>query len=174
MIEIDATTGAETSMFVGKISAAVYVFTYDYVNDIYYIMPNATTAAYQGNTGYNLWQVDNNGDWITGYTLTGITQNVLQGLEIDIPSQKLYFIEGGVQRKLRCVDISTGNLDTTWDNNTEAFRFTLGTTNRGTKALSIATGNKLLFISSFISYGVSGYNRLIRLNPDGTSNTTTT
>lgn len=177
LIEIDATTKAETSLFTGKSVSGIRSFYYDSPSGYYFVVPAATTDAYQGNTGYNVWILDFNANWIGGIVVPGISQSLIYRIDYNGNTDQL-FLAGQTPTAapgLTCINLTSGTIDATFASNYGTGLRDSVFSSTGNNFMAISPSNKIYVVGGFDTFNsTQRYNFIMRLNPDGTSNTTTT
>ena len=169
IIEIDKNTGLNTGFFGTGFSGIVNDITYDTINNKYYVLTN-DTISYQGNPASQIHIIDGTTglELQRGNSQTGVVPQVIS---IDIPNNHLYMARNTPGTNLFRSNLTTLALDTTFNNNVGSMN--LGTSATGRKQIFV-DGSKIYFTGQFTFIYGQNFNRIVRINPDGTSNTITT
>lgn len=167
VIEIDSTTGLDTGLFGSGFNNVVNDVVYDTANDEYYFLTN-DNVSYQGGLTRQIHVVDNTGTEINnGNIQTGTVPHVLY---FDKTNLSMYMGRSSFGNiNYWKFDPTTLAVDTTWSGN-------IGVSNYGTTAAGqaqiVGDGSHIYLTGRFTSMNSINYNRIYRVNLDGTSNTT--
>jgi hypothetical protein len=172
IVEINSTTGVATALFGTGSSIQIYDFAQDSSGNYYFLM-DTFPGTFNGSTFTSrLVKVDSSGNMIPTATWgsgVGAFSGFVLSLFLDEPNGWIYLIGAGTDTPRR-VSLSTGIIDQVW---TDQQKIILGITQQfNSNAIYVDNNNKVYIGNDFTIYQSAGYNRFIRLNPDGTSNTT--
>jgi hypothetical protein len=166
IIEIDATTGANTGLFGTGFDNAVADIAYDSVNNIYYVLTEIQIK-YQGGTAGQIHEIDGATGLIIRTAII-VSGGVQLTLTMDFSNDHLYIGKSNLTAGsfIRGF-ISTLTADTTF--NTNLFGLNAGPTSAGRKDVVIY-GQKPYFVGNFTSVYNQNYNHIVRTNSNGTNN----
>jgi hypothetical protein len=172
IIEVDGITGLDTGLFGTGSSVSIRDLTKDSSGN-YYISMGSNSGTFNGSSFTSpIIKVDSSGNLVSGWGV-GAGSFVLGSghITIDETNGWLYTSYIGSDYPRRLV-LATGDIDTTWTNLQQT---NLGVSSQATSRMFyVDPSNKVYFVGGYTILQSHGYNRFIRLNPDGTSNTTTT
>lgn len=167
IVEIDRNTGLNTGLFGSGFNGGVARdITYDPIADIYYVITQAATNTYQGGPAGWLHAIDGSGSLISSSSPFTVSQPPL-GIFGDFTNGYLYITWNALNRYSR-VDVTTLTQDTTWYNNIGVVNSAIFQPGRIFAALN--TDDKVYITGQFTSFFGQNYNRIVRLNQDGTTN----
>jgi hypothetical protein len=174
IVEVNSSTGAKTALFGTGSNSVINDIIQDSLGN-YYMICNSLTPTFNGTLLSSVViKVDSSGNAVptaTWGTSQGSWLNTPSSMTLDETNGWIYLF--GTTDSPRRISLSTGNIDSVW---TAQQQVILGnTTQLGSKSVFVDPDtNKVLIGQSFSIIQSTPYNRFIRLNPDGTSNTTTT
>jgi hypothetical protein len=174
IVEVNSSTGAKTALFGSGCNSGMQDIKQDSLGN-YYIITTSETPIFNGTSLSSLViKVDSSGNAVPTATWgsgQGSFFNTPSSITLDETNDWIYLF--GLGDSVRRISLSTGNIDSVW---TAQQQVILGnTTQVGAKSVFVdADTNKVLIGQNFTIIQGQPYNRFIRLNPDGTSNTTTT
>lgn len=177
IVEIDHNTGLKTALFGSGCSTLIRDIKTDAPGN-YYIQTQQNVSSYTFNgitipIGRGLIKVDSSGvvDLTWGVGMSGFSQ-AASNIYVDNINGFVYLGGAGTNIPRRLL-LSNGDIDTAWTSQQQLVF--------GAQTLQSAKGiyvdditNKVLIGNNFTIIQGQPYNSFIRLNPDGTSNTTTT
>jgi hypothetical protein len=174
IVEIDATTGAKTALFGTGSNLQLNDIKQDSLGN-YYIISQGSPV-FNGTTLTTIiFKVDSAGNAVPTATWgsgAGVFSGGATSLYLDEPNGWIYIMGGTATQIPRRVSLSTGAIDTTWTTQQQITLNLAGQLN--SNAIYVDNNNKVYIGNDFTLWQSVGYNRFVRLNPDGTSNTTTT
>lgn len=166
IVEIDPTTGNNTGLFGTGFGATVMnEVAYDPSTGYYYCVGNLTMS-YQGGSQSFIYVLDSTGAVVSSTAPFVSTLNCF-GIYGDFANDALY-LAFSAPTGFRKVIISTWSEDTTWATNRGVINGT-STYNAGKFAITDASA-KTYIGGTFTRYNNQNYNRIIRLNSNGTTN----
>ena len=172
IVEIDATTGLATALFGTGANGNINDITQDSSGN-YYIAMSLATGTFNGSSYTSrIIKVDSSGNMIPSATWgsgVGAFSISPTSLFLDEPNGWLYIIGHGTDQPRRVV-LSTGIIDQVWTDQQELI--VNATQQLYGNSLYVDNNNKVYIGNDFTVFQSAGYNRFIRLNSDGTSNTT--
>jgi hypothetical protein len=176
IVEIDHTTGAPTSLFGTGSNFGLRDIKMDSLGN-FYILSTSFGGTFNGQsyTSLAVIKVDSSGNLVPPATWganQGSWNVAASNLYLDEVNGWIY-LTGSQTDKVRRLDLATGDQDTTWGNQQQTI-FGMAQYTAAKNVLVDYNTNKVLIGNNFYIFQGTPYNRLIRLNPDGTSNTTTT
>jgi hypothetical protein len=166
IVEINATTGANTGLFGTGFDNEVADIAYDSVNNIYYALTEIQIK-YQGGTAGQIHEIDGSTGLILRTAII-VTGGVQTSIKLDLSNNHLYISKsnltaGSFVRGF----ISTLTPDTTF--NTNLFGLNGGSNTAGREVVALY-GQKPYFVGIFTSVYNQNYNHIVRTNSNGTNN----
>jgi hypothetical protein len=175
IVEINHTTGAKTALFGSGCSTQVRDIRMDSSGN-FYIVASTLSNTFNGTTiSSPVFKVDSSGNAVPLLTWganQGTYNTAPSTIYLDEINGWLYLMGTQPQLFPRRLSLATGDIDTTWTNQQQT-QFA-GVGSNGARNFYVDGNNKVLIGNQFTIIQGQPYNRFIRLNPDGTSNTTTT
>lgn len=166
IVELNSTTGNNVGTFgTGFGSTTVNDVVQDPVTGYYYVVGN-TNSSYQGGPTSWIHVIDSTGTLVTSTPPFVSTTNCFN-ISADWTNDALY-VAFGNPNNFRKIILSTYTEDTTWKTN-------LGVVNNtsSTNACEFTTTDQYgrqYIVGSFTSFFGQNFNRIVRLNPNGTNN----
>lgn len=172
IVEVDSTTGLKTALFGTGCSITIGDIVQDSLGN-YYIATNGSGTFNGTAFALQIVKIDTTGNVVPSATWGG-TQGFWGAapvnLYLDEANGWLYAM-GSASNSPRRLSLSNGALDSTWTNQQQIVN-PAGQAVSG-KPFYVDGNNKVIVMGGFTIFQTTGYNRFIRLNTNGTSNTTT-
>lgn len=172
IIEIDSVTGLNTGLFGSGMNQQITDITYDSVTGNYYVLGIVLSTSYQGGPVSYLKVINDLGVEIS--TVNPVPNSgILRSMKVDFTNGFIYISSTQTDARYFRVVLSTLLADASFNSN-------LGTINNanvvnGSECFGITSTGKIYMAGAFTQFFTTqNYNFIVRVNIDGTDDTTNT